>query len=216
MGRKVVRVQRCTDCGERRPFGDFHKSPRNKTTGRQPYCKACHAVRSKAWASSNPEAAKQHAKKYRGTTEYHGLDAKRKREVRRGDGAEDRRRRRTLARYGMTAECYRELLEAQGGGCALCGATSADGKTYATTTEPRPLNVDHDHATGEVRGLLCSACNMALGLLKDDSARLLRAVDYLVGTARIGSALLSGNTEHAYEHEVVSSLERNTEWEPLT
>lgn len=34
--------------------------------------------------------------------------------------------------------------------------------------------------------------------------------------ARIGSALLSGDTEHAYEHEVVSSLERNTEWEPLT
>ena len=47
---------------------------------------------------------------------------------------------------------YEELLEAQGGGCAICGA---EPKT-------RKLDIDHDHQTMQVRGLLCHRCNRAL------------------------------------------------------
>lgn len=47
---------------------------------------------------------------------------------------------------------YDRLLEAQGGGCALCGATP----------KKRRLHVDHDHRSGAVRGLLCYRCNVVV------------------------------------------------------
>lgn len=53
---------------------------------------------------------------------------------------------------GVTDEQYERLLAAQGGGCAICGATP----------KTRRLHVDHDHKTGAVRGLLCYRCNRFL------------------------------------------------------
>ena len=58
------------------------------------------------------------------------------------------------ARYGITVEEYERLLEQQGFSCAMCSERCATGKRLA---------VDHDHTTGAVRGLLCHACNRALG-----------------------------------------------------
>ena len=53
---------------------------------------------------------------------------------------------------GVTDADYARMLEAQGGGCAICG----------TPPKSRRLHVDHDHKTGNVRGLLCYRCNRAL------------------------------------------------------
>ena len=87
-----------------------------------------------------------------------------------------------VRRYGITLEQYRALLDAQDGGCAICGGTNASGRLLA---------VDHDHACcpgdaacGQcVRGLLCSNCNMAIGLFKDDAVRMRAAVEYISRTA---------------------------------
>lgn len=80
-----------------------------------------------------------------------------------------RRKLRLLAKYGITEEEYAELLDAQAGGCALCGAPP--GKV--------PLAVDHDHRTGRVRGLLCLGCNTALGHLGDTATAIRRVLEYL-------------------------------------
>jgi hypothetical protein len=72
-------------------------------------------------------------------------------------------------RYGMTMEEYRERVDAQGGRCAICG----------DEPEGDRLHVDHSHATGAVRDLLCRPCNHALGNAKDDPARLLAMLAYL-------------------------------------
>lgn len=64
---------------------------------------------------------------------------------------------------------YDKLLEAQGGRCAICGSM----RKYR-------LNVDHDHKTGEVRGLLCRLCNGRLLTAARDSVDILEAaIDYL-------------------------------------
>lgn len=77
-------------------------------------------------------------------------------------------RRHLLKKYGLTPASFKALRDAQGGCCAVC--------TRAFTDTPR---VDHDHATGKVRGLLCGLCNRMLGLAGDDTDVLARAIAYL-------------------------------------
>lgn len=74
-----------------------------------------------------------------------------------------------VSKYGLTADGYEAIDRGQGGTCAICGAPP--GK--------RRLAVDHDHATGAVRGLLCTKCNVGLGYFKDSAEGVRRALDYL-------------------------------------
>lgn len=76
------------------------------------------------------------------------------------------------ARYGLTLEEFEEILELQGGVCAICKQPEKD-------RYKRRLCVDHDHETGKVRGLLCHMCNTALGKFSDDPDRLDAAAAYL-------------------------------------
>ena len=69
-------------------------------------------------------------------------------------------------KYGITVEIYESMVREQGGLCELC-------------SEPGPLVVDHDHATGAVRALLCHGCNSGLGLLRDDPAQIRAAAQYV-------------------------------------
>lgn len=79
------------------------------------------------------------------------------------------------------------LLEKQDNLCAICKEVGFKMNEHSHS----PLNVDHCHKTGVVRGLLCHNCNRALGLLKDDKERLLAAISYLEGATTIptGSTL---------------------------
>ena len=69
------------------------------------------------------------------------------------------------SKYGLTMEQWRVIFDGQGGRCAACGMIPDGGRVTS-------LCVDHCHATGRIRGLLCTPCNVALGLLRDDPARL--------------------------------------------
>ena len=72
---------------------------------------------------------------------------------------------------GMTVELYEVMVAEQHGTCAICDATVNQNGTR--------LCVDHDHLTGETRGLLCHNCNTTLGRFNDDPHLLLKAVSYL-------------------------------------
>lgn len=74
--------------------------------------------------------------------------------------------------YGVTREQYEQMLDAQGGRCAICGGTS-------TRRRSEFFHVDHCHDTGRVRGLLCHKCNTAIGMLGDDVHVTRRALEYL-------------------------------------
>lgn len=76
-----------------------------------------------------------------------------------------------LKTYGITSEQYEALYEAQGGCCFICKRARGISKKLA---------VDHDHATGYVRGLLCTTCNKILGHFRDDRYAGARVYRYLV------------------------------------
>jgi hypothetical protein len=74
--------------------------------------------------------------------------------------------------FGITIEEYNRMFAGQGNACASC-------RTTTNGTSGRALPVDHDHATGEIRGILCTACNQALGHVYDNIERLEGLAAYL-------------------------------------
>lgn len=77
-------------------------------------------------------------------------------------------------KYGISEEDLDKMHEEQGGSCAICSTEllyNGNGFTGAS--------IDHDHATGKVRGLLCGHCNGALGKFKDNVDTLQAAINYL-------------------------------------
>lgn len=85
------------------------------------------------------------------------------------------RRRHLWKNYGMLLEEYEQQLVAQNGSCAICGQPETEkwGEGRAGFV------VDHDHATGENRAILCHSCNVGIGLFKDNSVALRAAADYI-------------------------------------
>lgn len=79
--------------------------------------------------------------------------------------------------YKITREIFVNLFKKQGGVCAICG--NAELRINPHTRKPRNMAIDHCHNTGTIRGLLCTDCNTAIGLMKDSVENLQRAIDYL-------------------------------------
>lgn len=79
------------------------------------------------------------------------------------------RNRHTTTTFGVSTEQYNELLAKQQNRCAIC--VEENGAPL--------LAIDHNHKTGEIRGLLCADCNAGLGRFHDNTLYLERAMDYL-------------------------------------
>lgn len=85
-----------------------------------------------------------------------------------------KRKQKLKADYNISVEEYNKLLMSQNGGCKICNKNNNGKKHFA---------VDHCHLTGVIRGLLCTNCNITLGLMKDNSQLLQNAINYLKETS---------------------------------
>jgi len=105
----------------------------------------------------NRKYAKEHPEKFRSQVRTW-----------RKNNPERTRSHRLKYKYGITLTEYNSILEKQNGVCAICHKLNY-----------RNLSVDHNHITGKIRGLLCDACNVSLGLLGEDIGSIERILVYL-------------------------------------
>lgn len=156
-------MKRCSKCLIELPAAEFHAYARSRD-GLQSQCKTCSKRSRVAWDAKNPEKAR----------------AQRQRSYYRNQTANQiRSKEYRLSRFGLTPAQYAEMLQTQGGVCPVCSLPPLPDQRLA---------VDHDHACCDgdfscglcVRGLLHSACNRAIGILKDDPNVLLAAAAYLI------------------------------------
>ena len=175
--------KRCPDCGMDKAVSDFSRNAA-RPDGLQFYCKQCFATRS---ARTYRERQRRKGKTVRERVEVPEghkfcpgcravkLRTEWHRRTSSPDGlnvyckacSKNRSRRDYLKRtFGLTPHELDSMIEMQGGVCALC-------------RRGQPEHIDHDHASGRVRGVLCGPCNMGLGLFKDDPKRLSAAIEYL-------------------------------------
>jgi len=75
-------------------------------------------------------------------------------------------------KYGIEYDKYTSLLQKQHYRCAICNKSLLGER----------IDLDHDHKTGKIRGILCHRCNMALGFFNDDLIAIKNAVNYLITT----------------------------------
>ena len=168
-------TKQCSKCKQDLPVSEFWKD-KHKADGLRSACRACN--------KNNPEYMRKYYRKNKDGSIREWRDAnkevlsERAREWQRANPEryKELQRRSHLKKYGLTPESYDAMLEAQDGGCRVCGA-------------PSNLQIDHDHgccpgkeSCGKcVRGILCGPCNTVLGMVNDNPARLSSLIKYLGG-----------------------------------
>lgn len=149
-----IQTKICLACGDDLPLDDFWNHPTGKF-GKRPRCKKCVSLENKGFLQKRlevePEYNRGRVKAWAST----------------GDNV---RAKNLRARYRLAHTKYDAMYASQDGKCAICGLEMDEG---------RRLAVDHDHETGEIRGIIHLRCNLALGLFKDSPDICRKAAEYL-------------------------------------
>lgn len=143
--------------------------------------RAAAAAYSRKWRAENPELAK--ASRLRSYYKHHEAGKARSKKWYKANREKSNASRKAwyernpgsvrchnLRKYGLTQGQWDEMFAAQGFACAACGNEEPGAKNWHT---------DHNHATGEIRGILCCGCNLAIGMAKDDPKTLRALAEYL-------------------------------------
>lgn len=156
---KSTKRKRCSKCGTPKLLTEFQKKGDTRD-GLANHCKQC----DREYRHSPHLRAAQHASVQRYRKRHAAA-------VRRREYA-----RRRCRPHGLSLRDYERLLASQGGVCAICHGPET---VLTPSGVPRYFAIDHDHATGRVRGLLCVRCNRLLGVARDSTERLRAAIAYL-------------------------------------
>lgn len=145
---------RCSKCLEIKP-DDAFAGRKDRKLGRNSHCRVCQSAATRRWRLTADKA-----KLYRDVIAWR---------LKNPDRVAAIYRKSRAATYGLTVEAL-DAMEARGR-CDICRGTEPG--QYGT------WHIDHDHTTGNVRGLLCHYCNVGLGNFKENPASLQNAIEYL-------------------------------------
>ncbi len=144
----------CSVCKIDKPVSEYFKDNK-RAVGIRCKCKVCCQKETMQWREKNKSEYNNYVAEWRAKNpeRQHKMEIKR--------------------RYGLSIERYNEMLTNQGCTCKICG------KQHDPSIKRGRLYVDHCHSTKEVRGLLCGACNSAIGYMEDNPEFLRNAITYL-------------------------------------
>ncbi len=161
MSVKVFTKKICSKCGIEKEVSDFYKETA-KRDGLSSLCKACDKSRLKRYYKDNKEKIDMR------NIEFH----------RKNVHIEEYQVKRYYTyikrKYNITASDYNDMFIEQGGRCAICGKHQSE--------FPSRLAIDHCHKTDKVRGLLCNACNIGIGVFDETPQIMKNAIKYLETT----------------------------------
>lgn len=150
-------TRKCCICKQFLPLTlEYFYQSKTETYGLRRACKACEKSRATAWNNKNIERTKVTSKKWREENKDH---------VKAMQKARD-----TLRYHGITSEVI-DLIYSAFDKCDIC-----DKKLIKK-------NLDHNHKTGRIRGVLCNNCNLSIGAMRDNPEVLEKAAEYLRKTA---------------------------------
>lgn len=167
------------ECGDRKVPGNGNRYCARHKAEAAEQRRAKELADIQRWRLENPQRAAESAQAYRERHAEQERQRARDWYAANTDRAKARYRARREAlgpqprctRYGLTIDDYDAMLEVQGGACAICRRTENGKRQF--------FDIDHDHATGEIRGLLCNRCNRLLSNACDDVNNLHAAIAYL-------------------------------------
>ena len=170
----------CCRCKKMLPVSQFatylgnnlKANSRYRKDGMSASCLTCEKIQHKEYHKRNADRLNARSRSYYRADR--GKATRRRREYRRKNRSKVNRNSlnwRIKREFGITLDHRDEMLNAQGGGCAICGTKNWSIKG--------PV-IDHDHKTGTIRGILCSKCNTGLGMFGDDPVRVLKSAAYLL------------------------------------
>jgi len=158
-------IKKCPHCNKNKNLSEFSKD-KSRKSGRSSWCKSCLSKKQRERYKKNPS-------KYRKIVQKHYIKNKDKILA----DLRAKGRLRNLEQRKVSIDFYNELFVSQNGCCFICG-------THAENAY-KGLHIDHDHNSGEIRGLLCHKCNTALGLFQDNVDFLKIAIVYLNNSRKV-------------------------------
>lgn len=205
-------MKTCARCKTRKALTDFNRCRRNPD-GLQYPCRQCQRIATansrkkqdparvasvkQIWYTKNREVSIERAKLYR---EAHPEWAK---EMSKRHSPTWRKRypekakllamkqatQRRFRKHGLTQQQYDAMLDHQDHVCAACKEIPVTSSVRPGTNAYDNFVIDHDHATGKVRGLVCTNCNVALGMIRDNPDTARKLADYLEANSPMNSGL---------------------------
>ena len=149
-------IKLCTHCNQIKPISEFYKN--HTQGGYQSRCKSCKIKSlSQRFHNLTPEQRIQLNLRRKKLNSKYGL-------------------KRRLRNHRMTLNQYQTMFDSQQGLCGICSQPESAKHQKGTI---KSLAIDHDHKTNQVRGLLCSRCNLLLGYAKDSISLLKKCIIYL-------------------------------------
>lgn len=136
-------MKTCSKCKLSKALSEFYRDNQNKDKHSY-WCKDCQNSANKKVAKSNPKRAQKYSRAW---------------EKKNPERVREYTHRKVARRRGLTVAEVEKMRKKQKGVCLICGLPELS----------KALAIDHNHRTGEVRGLLCQKCNRALGLLDVDN-----------------------------------------------